>query len=299
MDSNLKNTFTRLFTLTEDNDTFLISCKNKILFNGNCYQREGSDWKYVLVNDKQDYIGFVEIDQYEVLKRQIEELKHQNEELMMKNSELNQALEKNIKKKKRKPSKLSGQKMMIEKVMINISQMKKFRYDAIENSTKKSVKWIDDNEERINKLAEIYKLMSSSKILSEKYKQLKLLSLYNILYEEELDETNNTDSGFSEFQKDMKSALGIEKWSDAKILKKIELFTKLFSILPLGSWSICSIPMTYWNLIYDEYWNIIIDCTEKNKKFPFEEITLAEDLSNLSINVNEGEIEDELGSEEE
>ena len=289
--SNLKNTFTRLFTLTEENDTYLISCKNKILFNGKCYHREGSDWKYILVNDKQNYIGFVEIDQYKALERQIEELK---EELIIKNTELKQALEKKEKKKKRNPGKLSEQKKMIEKVMINISLMKKFRSDAsIENSTKKSVKWIDDNEERINKLAGIYKLMSSSKVLSEKYQQLKLLCLYNNLYKEKLD---NTDSDFSEFQKDMKSALEIEKWSDAKILKKIELFTRLFSILPLGSWSICTIPMTYWNLIYDEYWNIIIECTEKNKEFPIEEITLVENLSNL--NINEGEIEEESESEE-
>ncbi|HJT84439.1 MAG TPA: hypothetical protein VJ697_08150 [Nitrososphaeraceae archaeon] len=298
LSSNLKNTFTRLInTLTEHDKAFLIACSDKILFGENCYQRVDSEWKYVLVNDKQVYIGFVKIDQYNELERQIEEIRHQNEVLKTKNTELKQALEVNKKKKKRKLGKLSEQKNMIEKVMINISQMKKFGPDvSTENEAMKNVKWIDDNDERIKELTKIYKLISSSKNIYEKYNQLKLLSLYDNLYEQKF---GKSDSDFSEFQKDMKSALGIERWSDAKILKKIELFTKLFSILPRGSWSICSIPFSYWNLIYDEYWNIIIDCTKKSQAFPVDEITLVSDLSRLNITGNEGEIEvDESESEE-
>ncbi len=73
-----KTTFSRVHNLCVSNNTHFIYNNNRIFFNGKCYKREGNDWNFVLVNNKSEFIGFVD---YEIYKREITELKDEIEKL--------------------------------------------------------------------------------------------------------------------------------------------------------------------------------------------------------------------------
>ena len=50
----------------------------------------------------------------------------------------------------------------------------------------------------------------------------------------------------------------------------MNLFTKLFQLLPVGSWAVCDIPLTYWLLIYRDCWDDIFISVANNFRFPYD-----------------------------
>ena len=94
---------------------------------------------------------------------------------------------------------------------------------------------------------------------------------------------------------DLKQAIGKSSSEVTKFHKKIELFTEVFNLLPPGAWAVCDIPLTFWLLIYREFWDEIIICIKKNKSFPYkkiEEIRATSLINELDINQENEEEED-------
>jgi hypothetical protein len=83
------------------------------------------------------------------------------------------------------------------------------------------------------------------------------------------------------FYMELKSASSKSSSEVTKFNVKIDLFTKFFDLLPRGSYAVCDIPLTYWLLIYREFWDIIIDCISNGGSFPYDKINEIRTVSTL------------------
>jgi hypothetical protein len=121
------------------------------------------------------------------------------------------------------------------------------------------VSWNNDQNSRIKELGDLYR-KAIAKNLNKKvtYSYYRQLSIYKSLYEQKYE--NPPDNNYSQFYMDFKQAINKSSSEVTKFYKKIELFTEVFNLLPPGAWAVCDIPLTYWLLIYREFWEEIIRC---------------------------------------
>lgn len=143
-------------------------------------------------------------------------------------------------------------------------------FEEIDSKVKGLVSWNNDQNLRI--LGSLYrKAIAKNPNKKVTYSYYRQLSIYKSLYEQKYD--NSPDNNYSQFYMDFKKAINKSSSEVTKFYKKIELFTEVFNLLPAGTWAVCDIPLTYWLLIYREFWEEIIKCIRENKKFPYDKIS--------------------------
>lgn len=93
---------------------------------------------------------------------------------------------------------------------------------------------------------------------------------------QKLNEKDDSKKKYSKFHEELKNATLMSNQKVTKFERKIITFNRFFNYFPAGGWAVCEIPVTYWNLIKDAYWETLMDLLEKNKK-----------NNNNSLNCNE------------
>lgn len=281
--SEQKQVFSRVANFSKE--TSLVYNNNKIIFNGKSYIRNlDNEWKLEPLQDED--IGYVTYEKYKseitVLKNKIEELQRDR-----------------VNEKKPRYRSLDNHnkvKVYVRKVMTDIKRMRMLQpNENLDREISREVNWEGNPEERKEILKDFYEASKNKKYQKSKiYSYYKRLSVLNSLYEVNFPTSNNV---YSKFYLDIKDVTGKSYSEVTKFVKKIEIFTKLFNLLPAGAWAICEIPLTYWLLIYRECWEKILDCVENEKKFPFEDFFNNEELiskfKNLEVDVEEEELDDE------
>ncbi|RGB21500.1 hypothetical protein C1646_777859 [Rhizophagus diaphanus] len=94
---------------------------------------------------------------------------------------------------------------------------------------------------------------------------------------------------------DFKQAINKSNSEVTKFYKKIELFTKVFNLLPPGVWAVCDIPLTYWILIYREFWEEIIICELDLSQEKDEEEDDDDEVEEVEEEFEEIDVDDEVG----
>jgi hypothetical protein len=264
--------------------SFILNNDN-VLLNEECYIRKNNDWVLNDVVDKDKFIGYVSYEKYkkdiDVLKQEIQQLK------AVKN--------KKIAPKYRSKKNYEKNKVRIKKVMDDITRMRLLSdNNELEQQINKEVKWIEDPSERKKMLKYLYehsinKGFSRSKV----YSYYKRLAIWMFMYNRKF--TIESENNYSQFYLDLKEAISKEFSVVTKLVTKIEIFAKLFKLLPSGSWAVCNIPVTYYNLIYKDFWEDIFVCTKKKQKFPFEKYFNEEVLVSLfgKLSLENGDESDE------
>lgn len=258
-----KSVFTRVANYA--NNTFFVYNDNKVLYDNTTYQRTSTGWSKIDAENKYEYIGFVPFEVYSDLVNKNESLQKEIEKL---------ALMKNKQKKYRSAKNFDQQEKRIKTVMKCIGYIKTLggNFEEIDDKVKVLISWNNDQNLRIKELGALYKKAieknPNKKVTYSYYRQL---SIYKSLYEDKYE--SSPDNNYSQFYMDFKQAINKSSSEVTKFCKKIELFTEVFNLLPPGAWAICDIPLTYWLLIYREFWEEIIKCIRENKKFPYDKIS--------------------------
>jgi hypothetical protein len=237
---------------------------NKVLYKNTTYQRIDSEWGEIDAENKYEFIGFVPFKVFSDLVNQNESLQKEIKKLM-KNKQV---------KKYRSVKNFDQQEKRIKTVMKCIGYIKALggNFEEIDNKVKDLVSWNNDQNLRIKELGVLYR-KAIAKNLNKKvtYSYYRQLSIYKSLYEQKYE--NPPDNNYSQFYMDFKQAINKSSSEVTKFYKKLELFTEVFNLLPPGTWAVCDIPLTYWLLIYREFWEEIIKCIKENKKFPYDKIS--------------------------
>ena len=300
---DFKALFTRIFNLSDKNT--LTYSNGKIRFNNFTYVRKNNEWYYLNSDDPYKEIGFIPYDIYckdlEILEKKVEKLESQVNDLESRGQ---------IKKPKyRSSSNYIKNESRIHTVMFDVSKMRFLteNTDMENNITEEEKdKWVDDFEERKLILKSLYEnSIKKNTPRTKVYMNYKRLSVWESMYDKKFSkEPENT---YSRFYIDLLEALKDENTDKkpysvvTKFTTRIHNFTKLFSYLPPGSWATCNIPVTFYNLIYSEFWDVIFECIEKEKNFPYDEYfsedVLTSKFSDLKL---QKEVEEEeLGSDQE
>jgi len=294
--TDLKSVFTRVANFTKD--SVLLYNNNKIFFKDKIYVRgnEGSSWSEA-EGETIENIGFIPYDKHvqeintlqdemSVCVQEINELQNEISDLQKKLA--NKALSNKIYSEKN----FNNQKAYIHKVMKSISIMKTIgggnNLAQVDDKLKKSVVWADDEELRLENLSDFYLKSFATKTSSKSviYSYYRRLSIFSVKYK---DLYGVQENNYSRFHQDLMKATSKTISEITKFEKKIDTFTKVFELLPVGCWSICEIPLTYWNLIYNQYWEEIINCIKENRGFPYgilDEMRTAINFKKLSLHDN-------------
>ena len=110
--------------------------------------------------------------------------------------------------------------------------------------------------------------------------------------------TNESENHYSQFYLDLKEAINKQNSVVTKLVTKIELFTKLFELLPSDSWAVCNIPVTFYNLIYKDCWEDIFVSIKNKRKFPFEKYFNEELLVSMFGNLSLENSDESQGSQD-
>lgn len=285
-----KGLFTRIANFV--GDSFLLYNDNKILYNGDIYKRIDNKWKVTQEEKPYEVIGFVP---FEIYSNEVAALKEEIESLKKKKSGNKYRSMKNFDK----------QASRIKTVMKFVGYINSLcgNFEEIDNRIKSTVLWDQNKESREKELAILYKeAMSKDRTKNKKkiYSIYRKLSLWRSMYEEKLGKV--PDDNYSNFYMELKSASSKSNSEVTKFCVKIDLFTKFFDLLPRGSYAVCDIPLTYWLLIYREFWDMIIDCISNGRSFPYDkisEIRTVSMLEGLDLNKLSDENEEEVVDEDE
>jgi hypothetical protein len=130
----------------------------------------------------------------------------------------------------------------IKDLKINLRNLENVEAD---NRLKSEVNWIEDKDERIDALSEVISFTSEKEAGRNNfniiYGNYRKLDFWKELYEDK-DKENDFDK---EFQ------LAMKKIDDkTKSNLRYNRWTKIFKMLPTGSYNSCTIPNSYWRLIH-------------------------------------------------
>jgi hypothetical protein len=296
-----KATFTRVENTAKNsafvysNDTILYSDRIFVRKNVNLRRDKWEEIEEIMLDGKEKYkkIGFIPYEMY------LEEVKLLKEEIdLIKRSKAGRQI------KYRSKKNYVQQKKRIATVMKDVIRMKKVGHnESLETQIKDTVNWHEDISEREIILKTLYnKSFDKSKSKSEIYSYFKQFSILKLLYDEKF---KKNDEEKSQFHIELKGATGKSTTIVTKFVAKIDLITKFFKILPPGSWAFCTIPLTYWLLIYREFWDLIFECVSNDNEFPYDNLFKDDVILNLGLldlnkddEINE-EDEDEVNEEDE
>jgi len=282
----------------------LVYSNNKILFDKQIYDRKADKWEATSLEDEQyEALGFIPYNYYHD-----KVVSLQNEILSIKN----ESRQKSNKPKYRSLKNFNAQEKRIRKVMADVKKMRMLQPNKrIDNEVIQKIEWIDDVEERQNKLKLLYNESINKKYAKSKiYSFYKRLSVWKKIYEEKFPTKENE---YSQFSQELNVTLDSESSQQklvqsekvTKLVKKIEIFTKFFEHLPAGSWAVCEIPLTYWLLIYRDCWEIIINCVKNDENFPYADFlnnSMINSFNNLTLSkekfVDDDDDDDEVDDEE-
>lgn len=125
------------------------------------------------------------------------------------------------------------------------------------------VKWIENNDERIEALSQVISLTSEKEVGKNNstvvYQNFRRLDFWNTLYQEKYGEGKSNKN----FRNDFISASN--KINDTtKARTRYDRWSKINKKLPVGSYLFCGVPISYWRLIHAKKFENIIDQWDQN-----------------------------------
>ena len=269
----------------------LLYSANKILFNNKFYIREDNKWVECLESiDKFENIGFLPYNEYKrkvcVLQEEINKLTQELKHVKNKKNATKYKSRKNYEENKHR----------VKKVMKDINKMKAFNgQNVLEKRITEEVVWNEDRTERKKQLKQLYiESIKSTNSRTQVYGSYKRLSLWMQIYAQK----SPNNSNYSEFYLDLKETIEKGFSETTKFVTRIELITKLFENLPSGSWAVCDVPVTFYNLIYKDCWNDIFTCIKDNSQFPYDKYFNSDIIKSMFGDLSLNESQDDNSVEE-
>lgn len=260
--SNLESLFTKI--QNKANKNLLIYNDNKILFNNELYERQESEWSLVedIVDDdeKLEYLGFVTIKKHEEdlekFSEKVKKMKIVSQRVPQSQKEILQT-----QKVKRFYDKCKSSDFLNK----NIDDFEKAENDV----QKEFLKFDFNGRELDDNCCKMIKMVYDNALVGDHYTKYKHYRMF-VLISDQLNMVKQNNNDYTVFHNVLKNVTGFETKKISKFERKINIFREFFNLLPIGSWSCCDIPITYWNLIRNKVWKKLIKCLAQNNEFIYE-----------------------------